>query len=425
MESVPIVQNKEMIHFRKINIFGNSGVGKSSFISWLENYRNEDFKIEKKLENSVLDFFKDSKNLVEQVKKVIIPIDEDNHKHFLIYETNLNHFDTIKANLDTLLVQTECILIMWDNNNSNTFEKIPDLVNIIISRINDNLVGNISIFLVQNKSDLEFDISREGQTENEIEEKIQELKNKYKDINKTKTSLVNKDGIQDLLSDIINSYNPLNFDKYDVVNLVKIKYPMKAIVNAENKKTVNICLIGEPKTGKSTFLKSLLGEDEYNKNIEEKLEPDYSILISEDKVLIKIMEVSGKNINYYRNSHGFLLFFDVTQQDSMKSLTQWTHLIKEKGNGDIIIIGNKIDEREKRKIKKAEVKLFAEDENCRYFECSCLSGINVLEIFNQIVYDAYQIFTDLNSSRISFPLRNVENGNKEKNFIKKDEGCSC
>ena len=424
MDSVENIQNKEMVHFRKINIFGYTGVGKSSFIDWLDNYNNRDFEIKKEIENSLMGSFKLSKNLVEQVKKVIVPISENNDKHFLLYETNLNHFDIVKANLDTLLVQTECIIIMWDKSHSNSFEKIPDLVNVIISMIKEHIIGTIDIFLVQSKSDLEFDISGEGQNDNEIQQKIAELKNKYININQASISLVNKDGIFDLLLDIVRNQNPANFDKNDVVNLVKIKYPMKSINN--NEKTVNICLVGNPKTGKTTFLKKLLEENEYNKIIRDKLEADYAVLISNEKILVKISEVPGNNMNFIRNCHGFLLFFDVTDKDSLKYLEEWTNLIKEKGNDDIIIVGNKIDDREKRQIKKGEVKLFATKENCKYFECSCLVGINVLEIFNEIVYDAYQIFTQFNSSRMSFGLRKEENIIQEKITIeKKGKTCGC
>jgi len=425
MESVENIQNKEMVHFRKINIFGYSGVGKSSFIDWLDNYNNRDFEIKKEIENSLMGSFKLSKNLVEQVKKVIVPISENNDKHFLLYETNLNHFDIVKANLDTLLVQTECIIIMWDKSHSNSFEKIPDLVNIIISMIKEHIIGTIDIFLVQSKSDLEFDISGEGQPDNEIQQNIEELKNKYNNIYHKNISLVNKDGIFDLLLDIVRNQNPANFEKNDVVNSVKIRYPMKSIENNENKKTVNICLMGNPKTGKTTFLKKLLEENEYNNIIREKLEHDYAVLISDEKILIKISEVQGNNINYYRNCHGFLLFFDVTQKDSLKSLEEWTNLIKEKGNGDIIIVGNKIDDREKRQIKKGEVKLFATKENCKYFECSCLVGINVLEIFNEIVYDAYQLFMEFNSSRMSFPLKEEKKIQEKITFEKKRKTCGC
>ena len=182
MESAQIAQNKEIVHFIKINIFGEFGVGKSTFISWLEEFKNKNFKI--KNEND--DSFEISKNLVEQVKRIIVPINEDKDIHFLVYETNLNHFDTIRANLDTLLFQNECILVMWDSSHPNTFEKIPDLVNSIISMINEKQIRNIDIYIVQNRTDLDFDISKEGQTEEEINQKIDELKNIYNNIYKTK-----------------------------------------------------------------------------------------------------------------------------------------------------------------------------------------------------------------------------------------------
>ena len=71
-------------------------------------------------------------------------------------------------------------------------------------------------------------------------------------------------------------------------------------------------------------------------------------------------------------------------------------------------------------------KRLANDNNCKYFECSGLEGINVLEIFNEIVYDAYQIFMEFNSSRLSFALQNEENRIKEKITIKRNEKpCGC
>ena len=36
-------KNDEYIHYQKINIIGEQGVGKSSFISYLKNYSNKDF----------------------------------------------------------------------------------------------------------------------------------------------------------------------------------------------------------------------------------------------------------------------------------------------------------------------------------------------------------------------------------------------
>ena len=208
MESNEIGKKKLMNHFIKVNIFGYSGVGKSSLISWFKNYENENFKIKDELKNSIDDSIELSKSLVEQIQKAVIPINDERNIYYLLYESNLNRFDSIKFNLDTLLVQTEYILIMWDNSHSTTFDNISELINDIIAMINQGILDNIDIFLIQNKSDLEFDISQEGETEEEINKKIDELKQNYKKLYITKISLLNKDHIISLLYNMDKNYNP-------------------------------------------------------------------------------------------------------------------------------------------------------------------------------------------------------------------------
>ena len=408
MESVPIAQNKEIVFLRKINIFGEAGVGKSTFISFLEEYGNDNYKFNENIDDS----FDISNNLVEQIKRIVVPISEQKNIHFLTYETNLNQIDTIKANLDTLLIQTECILVMWDSSHPNTFEKIPDLINLIISMINEKQVRNIDIYIAQNKTDLEFDISREGESEEEIDQKIEELKNTYKNIYKAKTNFPNKKGIYELLLDINRSIDRNNQEGEDVIDLVKIKYPIKSIENKNNQKTLNICLIGESNTGKSSFIMTLLDDKkDYKKNSDQNLWTD----ISNEKILVKLSEFSDKKNEIYKGCFGFLLFFDVTDKNSLNYIKEWINVIKEKVNRDIIIIGNKID-LNKREIKKSEVKKLAYEKFCKYFECSCSNGINVIEIFKEIVYDAYQTFNEDNSSRLSFYLHDEkENNNKNNN----------
>ena len=116
METVEIRQ-KDMIHYHKINIFGESDVGKTSLISLLEHYNDENFKIE--VDTNRNSSFNEQSSIVEQIKKLDIKLYEDRTLYLNIYETNLNRFDPIKINLDTLLVQTECIIIMFDNSSKN------------------------------------------------------------------------------------------------------------------------------------------------------------------------------------------------------------------------------------------------------------------------------------------------------------------
>ena len=69
MDPVPIEENKEMFHFIKMNIFGESRVGKSSLISWLEKYNDDTFKIKADIRDSMNSSIEFSQNLVKKVKK--------------------------------------------------------------------------------------------------------------------------------------------------------------------------------------------------------------------------------------------------------------------------------------------------------------------------------------------------------------------
>ena len=54
---------------------------------------------------------------------------------------------------------------------------------------------------------------------------------------------------------------------------------------------------------------------------------------------------------------------------------------------------------------------------CKYFECSCLKYINTLEIFREIVFDAYEIVKDNEIEKED----EVNNENKDENQIEKDK----
>ena len=385
-DSVPLETNNGMVNFSKINIFGDTGVGKSSLISWLKNYKNENYKLQNNANN---DSFVITRNLVEQVEKVVIPFKENKNMYFLLYETKVNYFDIIKDNLDTLLFQTDCILLMWDNSNSSTFDIIPDLIKSINS-IKSIVNNKINIFIIQNKTDLKFDDER--LSEKEIEQELDKLKETNENIIIRKMQLLNKNDLQYLLNDINgcltqNKNNYLSDEK-----LIKLPYPMKE-KNKKDLKTLNIFLVGDSKTGIKTFIRKLIDVDE-DTNIKKEL--DYLISINDDEINLKINDISkNKNkalLDIYKNSHGFLLFFDVTNQNSIKYIEDKVIQIQNISNGSLIIVANKIDEKDARIISKSGGQNFANNLNCEYYECSGISGINVYEIFNKIISLSYYVF---------------------------------
>ena len=117
--------------------------------------------------------------MVEQVKQIEINLNEDRNLYFNVYKTYIDRFDSIKMNLDALLVQTEYIIIMWDNSSPKTFENIPPL----ISTIEDSLRQSefkVPIFVLQNKMDLKLFLDEISVAKEKFNESIKKIKRKSK-----------------------------------------------------------------------------------------------------------------------------------------------------------------------------------------------------------------------------------------------------
>ena len=223
-------KNSALLHYKKINIFGDSKVGKSSLISLMKNYSNDNFQIESNIEN-YSDLSLDlNYSLVEQIKKIKITLKEEDgvYLYCSIYETNLDRYNTIKLNLDTLLLQTECIIIMFDNSRTETFDNIPNLISTIKSRIKENYFREVPIILVQNKIDLKTEDVRESFVE--VNESVKKILEENKDIIYREISLLNKNEFFELVLDIQRNINKENERFKDNVYNVKFQIYDKIII---------------------------------------------------------------------------------------------------------------------------------------------------------------------------------------------------
>jgi hypothetical protein len=86
---------------------------------------------------------KPNSSIVEKVKKTVIK--SDNFElHLNIYETNLNAYNSFQMNLDTLLVQTELIIIMCDYSEPESFDNVIKLVDTIESGYKTSVIALIN-----------------------------------------------------------------------------------------------------------------------------------------------------------------------------------------------------------------------------------------------------------------------------------------
>ena len=225
-------KNPEIVHYQKINIFGETGVGKSTFISLIENYDKleENIKLNNiNLRESQLSQSMDSFNisLREKTKNAKIKIAENNYLYFNLYENDLDDFDFIKNSLSVLLMQTECVIIIWNKNNPNTLKNISNLLSIIIDdNKNNNNIRDFPILLLQNNIDTNI---RDSQNDI-LEIDSNKYLNKYKEDNSDRISFKELD---------ISSKEKLTFILLEINNLIK-NYENKKKEHLRNNDIVNI-----------------------------------------------------------------------------------------------------------------------------------------------------------------------------------------
>ena len=90
--------------------------------------------------------------------------------------------------------------------------------------------------------------------------------------------------------------------------------------------------------------------------------------------------------SYYKGSHGCFIVYDITNQSSFDNVEKWyEHVQKEAGKDiSIILVGNKSDLENERKVSKEKGEDLAKNLNCPFFETSAFSGINISQIFQEL-----------------------------------------
>ena len=416
-------KNDKYVHYQKINIFGEPYVGKTSLISLMENYDSNIFQLDF---NSSEESFYTSSGMVEQVKQIEINLNEDRNLYFNVYKTNIDRFDSIKMNLDTLLVQTECIIIMWDNSSPKTFENIPPL----ISTIEDSLKQSefkIPIFVLQNKMDLKFDLDEISVAKEKFDESIKKLKDNpnitYKEITLKDNQ---KKDFYELIGKIDAKLSENSPKKINDIFKVKYHHPLNQRIDKMGTNIIKCLLLGNQGSGKTSFIKSLLGEIITNLLSTIGLEKTpFNFSVEGKDCTFIIQDTAGQERygslakSYYRNVDAFLLFFDVTNKESFDTVQRWIQsIVESKGNindqYELFLVANKIDETDIRKIGKTQGKELATKYNIKYFEISCLKKINLYELLYEITLMSYKK-CKLNERRKSIKLNNKK--------IKKQKCC--
>ena len=127
------------------------------------------------------------------------------------------------------------------------------------------------------------------------------------------------------------------------------------------------------------------------------------------KVKVKIWDSPGQErfkdivLSSIKNTQGIFLVYDITEPQSFADLNNWIGRVKEcKSITDFpfIIISNKIDLEEQRKVSTADGKKFARDNHLPFFETSAITGQGVEEAFVALIQRVYNKNNNIKNNNI-------------------------
>lgn len=193
----------------------------------------------------------------------------------------------------------------------------------------------------------------------------------------------------------------------------------------ENSKPLRIKIIsmGNPGVGKSCLIKRYCEKRFVDKYLAT-IGIDYGVTkigFRNKELKINIFDMAGHSFFYevrnefYKETQGAILVYDVTDRSSFDSLDQWLNEIKsELPSSDefqriiFVVCANKVD-KPNRVVDSLEGKLWSDSQQFTYFETSALSNENVLNIF-EALFDG--IISTLTSGRkpVHIPAVNTKIG---------------
>lgn len=158
---------------------------------------------------------------------------------------------------------------------------------------------------------------------------------------------------------------------------------------------VKLVGVGSVSTGKTCLIKHFC-ESKFSTNYQATVGVDYGFKIQSVHDLdlrVHLWDLSGSpeylevRNELYIHTDGIFIAFDVSSETSFEALDYWVREVRKHctSQPDIVLVGNKIDVKEKREVSSAEARKFAQKHKLAYFETSAASGEGVNKMFQELL----------------------------------------
>ena len=163
--------------------------------------------------------------------------------------------------------------------------------------------------------------------------------------------------------------------------------------------SVKFLLIGDSNVGKTNIAYRYV-KGEFLNDYQSTIGVEFSfkdVEINNQSLRLEIWDsVGSENFRsvrqqYYENSACVLIIYDVTNQESFKSIDDWINdcdMNCKNKNLIIALVGNKTDKKDEREVTQEEgmalKERFEKNHNILFYESSALTGYNIKEIFKDL-----------------------------------------
>ncbi|XP_068100174.1 ras-related protein Rab-35-like [Hyperolius riggenbachi] len=154
-----------------------------------------------------------------------------------------------------------------------------------------------------------------------------------------------------------------------------------------------LLLIGDSGVGKSSLLLRF-ADNSFSGSYITTIGVDFKIrtlMLDGERVKLQIWDTAGQErfrtitSTYYRNTHGVIVVYDVTNPESFVNVKRWLHEITQNCDSVCtVLVGNKDDNAARKCVETADAKRFGEQMGVRLFETSAKENRNVEEMFLSI-----------------------------------------
>ncbi|CEF71421.1 Ras-related protein Rab-3D [Strongyloides ratti] len=294
--------------------------------------------------------------------------------------------------------------IVKTKTNKNNFQ-IKDNKEIVVHNIANNFTGNaintfgVSLYLIS---------TGESQNVENANNTKEEKGNIDVPINTSKPLISLSERIDFLFDQVINNDN-------NIKSFHQISLPAHMIMAHTNAVAASgsgtpatggqgdnsfdymfkLLIIGNSSVGKTSFLFRYC-DDSFTSAFVSTVGIDFKVkqvVKGDKKVKLQIWDTAGQEryrtitTAYYRGAMGFILMYDITNEESFNSVQDWCTQIKTYSweNAQVVLVGNKCDMEMERVVSTERGRQLADQLGLEFFETSAKTSQNVKNVFDKLV----------------------------------------